>query len=133
MEIKTYFSVTGIITNNNKVLILKRADHNIEFPGYWSFCSGYVKEFEAAEDTIAREIKEETGLAPKISKKFGPIKVSHKDKEWIILLFLCQTDRTDVTLDKENVDYAWIDIKDIDKYALVPGIKKALKTVRLLE
>ena len=55
---KTYFAVTGIVKHMDKVLILKKSPNDWNYPGKWSFCSGYVKEFEAAEDTALREIKD---------------------------------------------------------------------------
>ena len=65
---KTYFAITGIVENKNKVLILKKSAKDYNYPKRWSFCSGYVKEFESAEDTVLREIKEETGLKARIVK-----------------------------------------------------------------
>ena len=66
---KTYFVVTGIVKNKGKVLILKKSPKDWSYPNKWSFCSGYIKEFESAEDTVLREIEEETGLKAKIIKK----------------------------------------------------------------
>ena len=54
---KTYFAVTGVVKFKNKVLILKKSPKDWNYPSKWSFCSGYVKEFESAEDTVLREIK----------------------------------------------------------------------------
>jgi len=66
---KTYFTVAGIVKNNGKVLILKKSPNDYNYPNKWSFCSGYVKEFESAEESVLREIREETGLKARISKK----------------------------------------------------------------
>ena len=63
---KTYFVVTGIIKFNDKILILKKSEDDYNYPNKWSFGSGYVKEFESGEDTVLREIKEETELYAKI-------------------------------------------------------------------
>ena len=59
---KSYFVVTGIVKYKNKILILKKSPDDWNYPNKWSFCSGYVKEFESAENSVLREIKEETGL-----------------------------------------------------------------------
>ena len=87
---KTYFAVTSVVMNNGKVLILKKSPRDWNYPSKWSFCSGYAKEFEAAEDTAIREIKEETGLKGRILKK-GKIfeTIDNKSKKtWIIFSFL---------------------------------------------
>ena len=54
---KTYFVVTGVVKLKDKVLILKKSPDDYNYPNKWSFCSGFVKEFESAEDTVLREIK----------------------------------------------------------------------------
>ena len=131
---KTYFVVTGIVKNKGKVLILKKSPKDWSYPSKWSFCSGYVKEFESAEDTVLREIKEETDLEAKIVKNG---KLFQKDdkikrKRWVIMPFLCKVNTRNVKLDHENVDYRWINYKDIKKYPTVPGLEKDLKVLGLM-
>ncbi|MBI3026723.1 hypothetical protein HYY70_01285 [Candidatus Woesearchaeota archaeon] len=46
---KTYFVVTAVVKVKDKVLILKKSAKDYNYPNKWSFCSGYVKEFESAE------------------------------------------------------------------------------------
>ena len=131
---KTYFVVTGVIKHKGKVLILKKGYDDYNYPGRWSFCSGFVREFEAAEDAVIREIKEETGLNAKILKKGSLLEVKdnkHK-KAWIVVAFLCRSEPGKVKLDHENVAYRWISYKDIEKYKTVPGLEKDLKVLELI-
>ena len=46
--------------------------------------------------------------------------------------FLCKVNSNNVNLDHENVDFRWIDYKDINKYKTVPGLEKDLKVLRLI-
>jgi len=130
---KTYFTVTGIVKNKSKVLILKKSPKDWNYPNKWSFCSGYVKEFQSAEENVLREIKEETGLAAKIMKKGKLFMVNDKinKKSWAIMPFLCEVRSKNIKLDHENVDYRWISHKDIKKYPTVPGLEKDLKVLGL--
>ena len=131
---KTYFAVTGVVRHKGKVLILKKAPGDYNFPGYWSFCSGYIKEFESAEDTVLREIKEESGLMAKILKK-GKLFLQEypkKGKSWYLMPFLCEVKSGRIKLDHENTEYKWIAYKDINKYKTVPGLKKDLKVLGLM-
>lgn len=130
---KTYFAVTSVVMNKGKVLILKKSPKDWNYPSKWSFCSGYAKEFESAEETALREIKEETGLKGRILKK-GKIfetKDSKNGKKWIVVPFLCKVKSRNVRLDHENVEYRWISYKEIKKYPTVPGLQKDLKVLGL--
>ncbi len=131
---KTYFAVTGVVKFKNKVLILKKSPKDWNYPSKWSFCSGYVKEFESAEDTVLREIKEETGLKSIIIKKGKLFQTNDKNnkKSWIIIPFLCKVKSKNVKLDHENVEFRWIEHKDIKKYKTVPGLQKDLKILGLM-
>ena len=131
---KTYFVVTGVVKHKNKVLIMKKSNDDWNYPNKWSFCSGYVKEFEAAEDTVLREIKEETGLKARIIKKGNLFQKDDKNngKTWVIKTFLCESNSANVKLDHENTEFKWINYKDLKKYPTVPGLKKDLKVLNLI-
>ena len=63
-------TATAIITySENKILLIKRATP--PFVGYWALPGGRVEKGENAEQTIIREVKEETGLSIKIICKIG--------------------------------------------------------------
>lgn len=131
---KTYFAVTGVVRHKNKILILKKSPDDYNFPDRWSFCSGYVKEFESSEDTVLREIKEETGLDARILKK-GRLflqKYQKIGKEWYVMPFLCEVSSNKIKLDHENTAHKWINYKDISEYDTVLGLRKDLKALGLL-
>lgn len=130
---KTYFAVTGVINKDGKVLILKKSPNDRNYPNKWSFCSGFVKEFEAAEETVLREIKEETSLVAEIVKKGRLFETLDEEKciTWAVLPFLCKVGSGEVKLCHENTEFKWIDIKDADKYKTVPGLKKDLNILGL--
>jgi len=131
---KSYFVVTGIVKFKTKVLILKKSNKDHNYPNRWSFCSGYVKEFESAEDSVLREIEEEIGLKAKIVKKGKLLQVVDKSRKriWQVMPFLCKINSNKIKLDHENIDFRWIDYNDISKYRTVPGLEKDLKVLGLI-
>ena len=131
---KTYFAVTAIVRHKDKILILKKSPKDYNYPNKWSFCSGYVKEFESAEDNILREICEETGLKAKIIKKGKLFEVADKriGRTWVVMPFLCEVASGKIRLDNENAEFRWISHKDIAKYDTVPGLQKDLKILGLI-
>ena len=137
MQTKTYFTVTAIVKHNDKVLILKKADDDRNYPGRWGFCSGFVKEFEAGEDTILREIKEETGLNAKIiktGKVIEAIDLKNREhpKKWVVGSYLCEVNDNQIKLCDENQDYKWVKIEELKDYEFVPGLTKNLKSLGLM-
>ena len=130
---KTHFVVTGIVKHGDKFLILKKAPDDRNYPNCWSFCSGFVKEFEPAEDSCLREIKEETSLNAKIVKTGKIIEVidEKNNKKWVIAVYLCEADKTDVKLCHENVEFKWVTKEELENYPFVPGLSKDLKSLGL--
>ena len=53
----------------NKILLIKRSTP--PFVGYWALPGGRAEPEETVEQTIVREVKEETGLDIKIVRKLG--------------------------------------------------------------
>lgn len=54
---------------DNKVLLIKR--NTIPFKGYWALPGGRIDPGEVVEQTIVREVKEETGLDVVITRVIG--------------------------------------------------------------
>jgi ADP-ribose pyrophosphatase YjhB (NUDIX family) len=132
---KSYFAVVAIVKNGDKILILKKSSDDWNYPNHWSFCSGFVKEYESGEDNILREIKEETGLKGKIVKT-GTVfekKDTKKKKIWIVKPYICAANSRKVKLCHENSEFKWIYAKDINKYKCVPGIRQDLSNLGLIK
>jgi 8-oxo-dGTP diphosphatase len=71
-EMKKYTGKTStaiIPYFDNKILLIKR--NTIPFKGYWALPGGRMDPGETIEQTIVREVKEETGLDVTIVGKIG--------------------------------------------------------------
>ncbi len=53
----------------NKILLIKR--NTIPFKGYWGLPGGRMDPGETIEQTVVREVKEETGLDVEVVRKIG--------------------------------------------------------------
>ncbi len=132
---KTYFVVAAVVLNpEGNILLLRKSMDDRVYPGKWSFCAGHVKEFEAAEDTVLREIFEETGLHATIKH---PVRIAEtideeKGRKWVVGCFLCAVPSNGVRLCHENSEYRWVPLHDIRNFDMVPGSEKDLKVLGLL-
>lgn len=82
-------SGSAAIIKDKRILLTKRTPNLKRFPDYWTFPAGGIDETdESVEACVMREVKEETGLDFKPTKKLNFYE-SHADGERIIsLVFL---------------------------------------------
>ena len=115
-EIKHY--VDGIlVSDDEKILILRRANYMKNFGGQWGFVGGSVdKKDKNNKEAIIREIKEETGIELTFNEQQKMKAVDKQEHEnngsvvsdteyWLIKL----ESNPDVKISREHSKYEWID------------------------
>ena len=55
-------AASGIILQNNKILLLQRSNYTQNYPGFWGCPGGRAESGETAEQNVIREVKEECNL-----------------------------------------------------------------------
>lgn len=124
-EIKLFPSTKAFIIHNGKMLILREASSygdgtqtgNFDVPG------GRIKPGQRFDESLRREIKEETGLDVKIGKPFSvdewrPV---IKGEPWQIVatFFECFAETDKVVLCEDHDQFLWINPKDYIKYPII--------------
>lgn len=100
-------------SKSGKILLLHRAP-TVDFASnQWDDVGGRMRQFESPEETLRREVKEETGISQLVIVK--PIDVSHyfrgtktAEKEMIVITYWCRTTSDEITLSTEHNDYRWV-------------------------
>jgi len=124
--------VTCFITNEDKILILKRSDKVKSMKGLWAGVSGIIEKDELPLARAKREIFEEVGLHEdqikllKSEKEMRIISPQYKNHEWLVFPFLFGTENQTIKLNWENSDYRWIGIDEIKNFETVPSLDKVL-------
>jgi len=115
-------AVAVIVNDDNKILLLKRADMpKMWQPNKWALVGGGIEKGESPEKAIKREIKEEIGLdIDKFVKTFS----IQRHKESIEHIFACRHsgEPTDITLNEENTQYGWFDAGEMRYLDTVPHL-----------
>ena len=117
-------SVVIVVTDKNKILLIKRSKTDGWMPLHWSFPGGHIEIGEPPYKAAKRELKEETNLDGKIS--YAGLRKTKTGKMYI---YLCDEFKNDVQLNYEHCDHKWIEYKDIDDLEdKMPYVKQIIAT-----
>ena len=137
-------TATAIIARNGKYLIIQRSPKKIVFPNKWTVPGGgletddYTKTpkttkecwYFAVENSLRREIKEETGLKVGRLKYLLDIAFIRPDKIPVVILsYYVPYKSGRVKLNEENIDYKWASLKELKNYDLIGGIYEEIEMV----
>jgi len=120
-------SVTSIVTDGEKVLLLKRGSTAPWMPNKYCFPGGKIEYGETILEAGLRELKEETGISyPESVVEY--INVNFRSNYTKKVLLLKYQDLPEVKLNWEHSDYEWAYIEDVfERNDLVPSVKPTLR------
>jgi len=103
-----------------------------KWKGKYSLPGGHIEFGENIEDTVRREVKEETNLDV-FNIQFLEIqefifgKEFYKEKHFIFIEYVCKAKNTDVVLDgREGIEYVWVTIDEALALPLNPYTKNTI-------
>jgi len=113
-----YRIALGVVNLNDNYLIGKRALKKKFSPGKWEFISGFVDLNEKPEETIIRELKEETGMNGRVVKSGRSYFILDEEGKWEVFPFLIEVDNGNFKINgKDHEELKWVKINELDKYA----------------
>lgn len=102
-----YFATKALIINKDKFLIMHKS--NIK-ENIWELPGGRMEFGESAEETLKREVLEETGLFVYQEKILDTWDYIGKDYQITGIIYLCKVDKIDIKLSDEHDEYKWVDL-----------------------
>jgi 8-oxo-dGTP pyrophosphatase MutT (NUDIX family) len=121
-DIDNLAAICIIFNSLGQLLLLQRSETDTWMPEKWALAGGGVKVDEEIEDSVAREIKEETNLDVKgILFSF-----TTKEDKTRVHVFMAKCDNTDqINIDdSEHSDFRWVNINEIEELETVPNLKE---------
>jgi dATP pyrophosphohydrolase len=114
-------------------LILKRSPHEKIYPNIWQFVSGSVNDGETAVEAALRELKEETGYAPKrlwVVPYVGTFYDAGYDAVNLSPLFAAEVAAgVEPRLSDEHCAYEWLPFSSAMTRLVWPGQRQGLEIV----
>ncbi len=122
-----------VIIEDGRVLLNKHGEDN-----FWKFCGGRVEEGEYnLKQAAIREVKEEMGINIEVLNNDPYFFYTEKEKEGkkvsVVLVHFLAKKVGKINPGQDIREWAWIDIKDLDKENLAPNIKPVLKYFSYLD
>jgi len=108
--------VALVDTRRAEALLLKRFEHDREFPSEWCFPGGSVERGERTEDAARREVLEETGYTAVDLACVGRHRSTGKTgRSYLIDCFICVTWVGSLITypSAEHAGVAWVSLRDL--------------------
>jgi 8-oxo-dGTP diphosphatase len=127
-DIKLFAATKALISHNGKILLIQESSKYKDGSqtGKFDVVGGRVTPGEHFEESLKREILEETGMNVKIGAPFfvnesWPIV---RDEKWQVIRIFFETFSEDdkVTLSEDHENYIWIDPKDYKNYPIIENL-----------
>jgi len=120
-----------VIFRGDRVLLLRRASDQRIAPDTWQCPVGKQDVGEPIEETLVREVHEETGLRVLSAVPLGTQSTERvTDREpttWHQFDFLAETDGAEVRLSHEHSAFRWVPLAEIDRFPdLSPQVRAAI-------
>lgn len=128
MQIKLFAATKAFIIHNGKILLLKESSNYADGTnvGKFDVVGGRVKPGQRFDESLLREIREETGLNVKIGRPFfvNEWRPIVRGEHWQIIgtFFECFADTDKVRLSHDHNEFVWIDAKEYKKYNLIDNL-----------
>jgi 8-oxo-dGTP diphosphatase len=126
-EDQFWVGVHGVIAEEGRILVLKRAPAMSYKPGTWDLPGGHLAIGELFEECLAREIAEETGLSVAIERLLG---IHNSVGPYLQALFACSVvgTRGEIRLRAhEHVDARWVAPHEFGQLELIPYLEGILR------
>lgn len=106
----------ALVFKNDKILLLRRSKHSAFGALKWDLPGGKLEFGETLEDSLIREIKEETKINVKLIKPICTCSSLNDDntKQYITIVYECEFINGEVNLDFEHDQYKWLKLDEID-------------------
>lgn len=125
--------INALVIKDGKILIGQRSYEESHEPGRWSIPGGKVDRTEGGvwnvvEDTLKREVLEETGVQIEDSVKLitNNTFIRSTGHHVIALVFLCKWKSGEAKALEDTIDVKWISREEVGQYDFSEGVLRGI-------
>ncbi len=115
-KVPHYHIAVGVIWKKGRILIARRAEKQM-LGGLWEFPGGKQGKGEKLEQTVIREIEEETGLKVRVGPPYATVKHAYSHFKITITAFRCDW-LSGRAIPRASVELKWIPPADLSRYPM---------------
>ncbi len=121
-------SVGAIVFSNDKKYLLLQYEE-----GHIDFVKGHIEKGETEEETLRREMKEETGIESYALVQGFKEKITYtyewdgKKRKKKVIFYLARTPQKKVVLSHEHTSFYWLEFEQAMRKLTYPSAKKLLQ------
>ncbi|MGV8169628.1 MAG: NUDIX domain-containing protein [Candidatus Nanoarchaeia archaeon] len=112
----------AVIQKDGKFLLVKRSNYTEIFPGFWDFPGGGIEPGETPEQTVVREVREETSLEINPGREIKQAIFRKDEREVLVHYFTPAIVSGTLKLSSEHTDYVWVKKEEIKTLNAVPSV-----------
>lgn len=133
MEPRFFFATKAFITHGEKVLLLRESEKYADSTnvGKYDVPGGRLTPGQRFDESLLREIHEETGLTVRVRKPFfvNEWRPVVRGEPWQIVgaFFVCETDTDAVRLSDDHDSFLWIDPREYARHPIIENLKPAFE------
>lgn len=131
-------AVKALIRNGKgKILVLRQShEASVSNAGKYHVPGGIVDPNEMLEDSLMREIQEETGLNAKVERlacaRQWSANLRGEQFDFVGLFYECKTNSpTKLVLDNESVGWKWVGLNDLESLDIVEPSRSVVREALL--
>ena len=118
----------GLVWAGEKVLICRRAPGQM-LGGLWEFPGGRLEPGETLEETVVREIREETGLAVGVTGELCMVRHAYSHFRVTITAFHCELVSDDLAVG-EGRPALWVKPEELDRFPFPKANRRIIAALR---
>ncbi len=106
--------VLAALTENGRVLMVRRAAHKRHHPEHWDLVGGHVETDEPVEVALIREVREEVGVTAVASRHLGSFEDFQREVTFQVYAVTDWSDGRPQLIGDEHTDLRWVPLNGIE-------------------